>query len=105
MDEYEKIETELVQVYEKYMTRFRNITYLEQQVDEQDREEREAFEENESTLRQMQSRLRDEELRLLREDKDENTQSSRPNRPSGIFCIYSSCQFTRSKYGECESRN
>ena len=44
MDEYEKIEVELVKLYETYMERFRNLTFLEQQVDEYNRDEQDKAE-------------------------------------------------------------
>lgn len=44
MDEYEKIEVELSRLYEVYMEKFRNLTYLEQQLDEYNRLEQDKFE-------------------------------------------------------------
>ena len=44
MDEYEKIEVELARLYEVYMEKFRNLTYLEQQLDEYNRQEQDKFE-------------------------------------------------------------
>ncbi|KAJ3270401.1 Clusterin-associated protein 1 [Terramyces sp. JEL0728] len=81
MDEYEKIEVDLVRVYNIYMEKFRNLTFLEQQLDEYHREEQDKFEETESSLKRMQSRLREEELELLRGENDGN-KSARPNRPA-----------------------
>ena len=81
MDEFEKIEQELIKVYEQYMDSLRNLTFLEQQLDEHNRMEQEKAEEADMSLKRMQSRLRDEEIRLLKEDKD--TGSKRPNRPTG----------------------
>jgi clusterin-associated protein 1 len=43
MDEYEKVEVELVKFYELYMERFRNLTFLEQQLDEYNRGEQDKF--------------------------------------------------------------
>ncbi|KAJ3303207.1 Clusterin-associated protein 1 [Kappamyces sp. JEL0829] len=84
MDEYEKIEAELVKVYEVYMEKFRNLAYLEQQLDEYNREEQNRFDETESSLRRMQNRLREEELELLRGEKQNGSFGSlRPNRPAG----------------------
>ncbi|KAI8924489.1 Clusterin-associated protein-1-domain-containing protein [Entophlyctis helioformis] len=91
MDEYEKIEVELSKLYETYMDKFRNLTYLEQQLDEYNREEQDKFEETESSLKRMQNRLREEELRLLRGEKDvekggiggHEARSGRPQRPAG----------------------
>lgn len=85
MDEYEKIEGELVKVYEQYMEKFRNLAYLEQQLDEFNLEEQTKFEETESSLKQMQNRLREEELKLLRGETEGSHQSLRPSRPSGCF--------------------
>ncbi|KAJ3320324.1 Clusterin-associated protein 1 [Boothiomyces sp. JEL0866] len=81
MDEYEKIEVDLVRVYNIYMEKFRNLTFLEQQLDEYHREEQDKFEETESSLKRMQNRLREEELELLRGENDGN-KSARPNRPA-----------------------
>ncbi|KAG8145511.1 hypothetical protein E2320_012035, partial [Naja naja] len=44
MDEYEKIEEELQKQYSCYVEKFRNLTYLEQQLDDQHRMEQERFE-------------------------------------------------------------
>ncbi|KAJ3167871.1 Clusterin-associated protein 1 [Geranomyces variabilis] len=70
MDEYERIEKDLAVLYESYMERFRNLSYLEQQLDEYNRVEQDKFEETEESLKKMQSRLQEEEMRLLRGDKD-----------------------------------
>ncbi|KAJ1556774.1 Clusterin-associated protein 1, partial [Nowakowskiella sp. JEL0078] len=95
MDEYEKIETELIKQYEIYIQRFRNLTFLEQQLDEFNRVEQDKFEETESSLKRMQNRLREEELRLLRGDKEmrdtlkggeryKDNVSARPSRPHDL---------------------
>ncbi|KAI8901350.1 Clusterin-associated protein-1-domain-containing protein [Globomyces pollinis-pini] len=81
MDEYEKIEVDLIKVYEQYIEKFRNLTFLEQQLDEYNREEQDKFEETESSLKRMQNRLREEELELLRGENDSN-RNSRPSRPA-----------------------
>lgn len=44
MDEYEKIEEELQKQYSCFVEKFRNLTYLEQQLDDQHRMEQERFE-------------------------------------------------------------
>uniref|UniRef100_A0A8C4W0F2 Clusterin associated protein 1 n=1 Tax=Gopherus evgoodei TaxID=1825980 RepID=A0A8C4W0F2_9SAUR len=66
MDEYEKIEEELQKQYSSYLEKFRNLAYLEQQLDDHHRVEEERFEETENTLRLMQNRLKEEEKRLLK---------------------------------------
>eukprot|EP00842_Homolaphlyctis_polyrhiza_P003322 jgi/Hompol1/3991/HPOL_006869-RA len=93
MDEYEKIEVDLSKLYETYMEKFRNLTFLEQQLDEYNREEQDKHEETESSLKRMQSRLREEELRLLRGEKEvekgsggggggSGSRGGRPQRPA-----------------------
>ncbi|XP_035573153.1 clusterin-associated protein 1 isoform X2 [Canis lupus baileyi] len=66
MDEYEKIEEELQKQYDVYLEKFRNLAYLEQQLEDHHRMEQERFEEAENTLRLMQNKLKEEEKRLLR---------------------------------------
>merc|ERR1712048_1067348 len=71
MDEYEQLEQELERYYEQYVGRFRNLDYLEHEIDSLNREEKERMEENDRALKKMQKRLRDEEWRLLRGEEDE----------------------------------
>lgn len=66
MDEYEKLEEELAKVYESYVGRFRNLDYLENELDTLNREEQEKIEENNRALKRMQKKLREEEWRMLR---------------------------------------
>lgn len=44
MDEYEKIEEELQKQYDIYLEKFRNLAYLEQQLEDHHRLEQERFE-------------------------------------------------------------
>ena len=92
MDEYERIEGELMKLYEIFVERFRNLAFLEQHLDEHNREEQDKFEETESSLKMMQNRLREEELRLLRGEKDaqsghQNDRGGRLERPAGNFFV------------------
>ncbi|XP_060116805.1 clusterin-associated protein 1 [Heteronotia binoei] len=73
MDEYEKIEEELQKQYSYYLEKFRNLAYLEQQLDDQHRMEQERFEEAENTLRLMQNKLKEEEKRLLKTGSNEDS--------------------------------
>jgi len=66
MDEYEQLEQELERYYEQYVGRFRNLDYLEHEIDVLNREEQDRMEANERALKRMQKRLRDEEWKLLR---------------------------------------
>jgi len=97
MDEYEQLEQELERYYEQYVGRFRNLDYLEHEVDSLNREEKERMEENERALRRMQKRLRDEEWRLLRGEEDEKSGGRKPKKlqsgakrwmpPSGVEAV------------------
>lgn len=44
MDEYEKFEEDLQKLYEAYITKFRNLTYLENQLEEYNRAEQDKSE-------------------------------------------------------------
>ena len=44
MDEYEKLEEDLQKLYDSYMIRFRNLAYLEGQLEEYNRVEQDKFE-------------------------------------------------------------
>ncbi|NWU18602.1 CLUA1 protein, partial [Cephalopterus ornatus] len=66
MDEYEKIEEQLQKQYSSYLEKFRNLTYMEQLLEDHRRAEQEMFEEAANMLRLMQNRLKEEEQHLLK---------------------------------------
>merc|ERR1719502_1637295 len=70
MDEYEKLEVDLQRYYDMYLERFRNLDFLEHELDLYNKQEKEKLEENDRSLKRMQKRLREEELRILRGDGD-----------------------------------
>ncbi|XP_069377915.1 clusterin-associated protein 1 homolog isoform X1 [Paralichthys olivaceus] len=79
MDEYEKIEEELQKMYVIYVEKFRNLSFLEAQLDEYHRLEQERFEEAENNMRIMQHKLREEERDLMRSSlKDEDSDMDVP---------------------------
>ncbi|XP_029355565.1 clusterin-associated protein 1 homolog [Echeneis naucrates] len=79
MDEYEKIEEDLQKQYDTYVEKFKNLCFLESQLDEYHRLEQERFEEAENTLRMMQHKLREEEQDLMRSSlKDEDSDMDVP---------------------------
>ncbi|XP_035508523.1 clusterin-associated protein 1 homolog [Morone saxatilis] len=79
MDEYEKIEEDLQKQYDTFVEKFRNLSFLESQLDEHHRLEQERFEEAENTLRMMQHKLREEEKDLMRSSlKDEDSDMDEP---------------------------
>ena len=66
MDEYEKLEAELGAQYAMYVQSWRNLSYLESEMDAINAQEEDRMAENERQLTLMQRRLREEELRILR---------------------------------------
>ncbi|XP_051971177.1 clusterin-associated protein 1 homolog isoform X1 [Xyrauchen texanus] len=66
MDEYEKIEEDLQKQYQTYVDKFRNLSFLEQQLEDYHRAEQERFEEAEITMKMIQNKLKEEEKRLMR---------------------------------------
>ncbi|PIO57607.1 hypothetical protein TELCIR_20974, partial [Teladorsagia circumcincta] len=58
MDEYEKLEAKLKQLYEVYVVKFRNLAYLQQLQLEIERTDRQKQEESERTMRQVVEKMR-----------------------------------------------
>ena len=73
MDEFEKLEKELSKIYGTYVEKFRNVEYLEHQLEQYNKEEQEKLEESEKNLRRMQKRLKEEELKILRGEQEGDT--------------------------------
>ncbi|KAM6121619.1 LOW QUALITY PROTEIN: clusterin-associated protein 1 [Phoenicopterus ruber ruber] len=73
MDEYEKIEEQLQKQYSSYLEKFRNLTYMEQLLDDHRRTEQEMFEEAANMLRLMQNRLKEEEQHLLKSGNNDDS--------------------------------
>ncbi|XP_060559819.1 clusterin-associated protein 1-like isoform X1 [Ruditapes philippinarum] len=61
MDEYEKLEEDLQKLYDAYLIRFRNLTYLESQLEDYNRLEQDKFEETEEALKKMANRLKSDD--------------------------------------------
>ena len=68
LEEYHKLETDLHAVYESYVDRFRNLTYLESSLASIQQEEQKEMIEREKMIDQINKRLREEELRKLRSE-------------------------------------
>jgi len=66
MDEYEGLEAELSNQYAQYVQNWRNLSYLESELDAINLQEAEKIAESDRQLRLMQRRLREEELKILR---------------------------------------
>ncbi|NXR70698.1 CLUA1 protein, partial [Rhadina sibilatrix] len=91
MDEYEKIEKQLEKQYSAYLEKFRNLTYLEQLLQDQRQTEQEMFEEAASMLRLIQNRLKEEEQHLLKsgskDDSDIEVQEDEGSESEGDLQI------------------
>ncbi|KAF6020391.1 CLUAP1 [Bugula neritina] len=75
MDEYEKLEEELATIYQEYLVKFRNLSFLEHQVEEYSKQEQEKLEEAEMTIRKISDRIKDEEMKnraLAADDLDDD---------------------------------
>ncbi|XP_039289651.1 clusterin-associated protein 1 [Nilaparvata lugens] len=69
MEEFERLEIELRQLYQDYMARFRCVAFLEQQVEELDRIEQERIQQKQAATKRLLDQMREEEaLRLLEEN-------------------------------------
>ncbi|XP_052629124.1 clusterin-associated protein 1 isoform X3 [Harpia harpyja] len=73
MDEYEKIEKQLQKQYSSYLEKFRNLTYMEQLLDDHRRIEQEMFEEAANMLHLTQNRLKEEEQHLLKSGNNDDS--------------------------------
>mmetsp|Transcript_35489 Transcript_35489/g.57414 ORF Transcript_35489/g.57414 Transcript_35489/m.57414 type:complete len:458 (-) Transcript_35489:864-2237(-) len=70
MDEYERLEQELQKVYTVYLEKFRNVDYLEHELELYERSEQEKLEESDRRMKRLQKRLKEEELRMLRGEQE-----------------------------------
>lgn len=66
MDEYEALEQQFEHYYEQYISRFRNLDYLENEVDLLHQREAAQMEADERSLKRMREQLREEEWKMLR---------------------------------------
>ncbi|XP_054162380.1 clusterin-associated protein 1 homolog [Oppia nitens] len=62
MDEYEKLEEELATIYELYITKYRCLSFLEQQLEEIEESELQKIHQREEQIKQMVEQMKDEEL-------------------------------------------
>jgi len=70
MDEYERLEQELERYYSLYLEKFRNLDYLEHQMDLYHQVEEEKFQENQKALKKMQEKIKAEEWKMLRGEQE-----------------------------------
>lgn len=72
MDEYEKLEQEIEKFYNMYIEKFRNLDYLENQLDVYNQKEVEKKKENQKALKKIQEKYKIEELGDIHEGNEEN---------------------------------
>lgn len=72
MDEYEKLEQEIEKFYNMYIEKFRNLDYLENQLDVYNQKELEKKKENQKALKKIQEKYKIEELGDIHEGNEEN---------------------------------
>lgn len=72
MDEYEKLEGELVYHYDIYLEHFRNLDVLEHELQGYTNAEKEKMEETERTLKRLQIRMHNEEMTIMRGERNVN---------------------------------
>ena len=70
MDEYERQEKELEMLYNIYLEKFRNIDYLENQLDLYNQLEQKKFNEAQLVREKMQAQLKEEEMKYLRGEQE-----------------------------------
>lgn len=68
MDEYLRLEKELERLYAIYLEKFRNLDYLEHQMDRYNQEDQARFEDSQKALQRIQKKIKEEEWKVLRGD-------------------------------------
>lgn len=81
LDEYERLERTLTAQYDAYLSNWRNLQFLEGELDAVHAAEQEGLEAHERQMRAMQKQLREEELRLLRGQADVRAHPAAPRMP------------------------
>ncbi|CEG48074.1 Predicted coiled-coil protein [Plasmopara halstedii] len=76
MDEYEKLEMELERQYAIYCERFRNLDYLQRELELHKSRELKQLVENDRSLKKLHKKFRDDELAILRGEQDEQMENS-----------------------------
>ena len=71
MDEYEKLEQEIEKYYNMYIEKFRNLDYLEHQLDTYNKKEMEKRKENQKALKKIQEKYKIEEFKIINEGNED----------------------------------
>ncbi|KAL8569544.1 Clusterin-associated protein 1 [Nucella lapillus] len=83
MDEYDRLEEDLQKLYTSFMDRFRNLAYLEQQLDDHNRVEHDRLEETEEVLKVMADKIRQEEQKHHKITNDDDDDDEKIFGPAG----------------------
>jgi clusterin-associated protein 1 len=83
--EYHNLENELRLLYESYNEKFRNLQYLESELNQSNQHELEKKQETDEALRKMQAKLKQEELKILRGEAEINSSSINDNDNDQVF--------------------
>ena len=70
MDEYELLEVELSDLFRIYLEKHRNLDYLQSQLDSHTLREKERMDENERKMREIQRKIKDDELSMMRGERE-----------------------------------
>lgn len=70
MDEYERLEKELEKLYNEYIEKFRNLDYLEHQLDVYNKQEEEKCLDSQKVLEKIRKNLQENELKILRGEQE-----------------------------------
>ncbi|KAF1334504.1 Clusterin-associated protein 1, partial [Globisporangium splendens] len=75
MGEYEKLERELERQYAIYCERFRNLDYLQRELDLHNSRELKKLAENDRSLKKLRKKFRDDELAILRGEQEDQMEN------------------------------
>lgn len=70
MDEYERLERELERLYGVYVEKFRNLNYLENELDVYNQLEEKKFIESQKAIERVRGKIKEEELKMLRGERE-----------------------------------
>ena len=66
MDEFDKVEKDLILLYDEFTVKFKHLGYLEHQMDIHEQHDQEHHEETEISFQNLQKKLKEEDALLLR---------------------------------------
>ena len=76
MDEYERLEQELERFYALYVDKYRNLDYLEHELDLYNKMELAKKAESEKALKRIQKQFQEEEYKIIHEGEDEKPEGT-----------------------------